>query len=341
MRQWLRHTFLFALAVVVSAGCATHLHLKAADPSAKLPSDSKPRPEYFNLAYGPHERNVLDLWQAKTTSPAPVLIFLHGGGFVGGDKWTLSGDLLKQCLDAGISVCSANYRFSTHQPFPGPMLDGARVVQFLRANARQLRIDPKRIALSGSSAGAGMSLWIAFKNDMADPKSSDIVARQSTRVTCVGVYGAQSSYDPRWVREVVGGRAYEHPALPKFYGVTLAELDTPNAYALYEQASAINYLTKDDPPVIMFYGEPKADLKPGPNKGLTVYYDGFGKEVEGPDKPGWGIHHVKFGYALKEKMDPLEIECIVRHMDDYDAKDKKENLTYPELVTFLKKNFKI
>lgn len=338
----LRFYSVLTITVVLTAGCATHAPLpKAADAAARLPSDTKLRPQYFNLPYGPHERNVLDLWQAETTKPAPVLIFLHGGGFVGGDKWTLHNDLLQQCLDAGISVCSANYRYSIQQPFPGPMLDGARVVQFLRAYSRQLHIDPKRIALSGSSAGAGMSLWIAFHDDLADPASDDFVLRQSTRVSAVCVYGAQCSYDPRWVRDVVGGRAYEHPALPMFYGLTLEELDSPKAYALYEQAAAINYLTKDDPPAIMFYSEPKAPLKPGPNTGLLVYYDGFGKQIEGLDKPGWGIHHVKFGYALKQRMDPLGIECIVRHMDDYPVQNAGENATYPELVAFLTKHFAV
>ncbi|NUM55929.1 MAG: alpha/beta hydrolase [Candidatus Hydrogenedentes bacterium] len=333
----------YSMCVLLAAfafGCATHPPLpKAAPETAKLPSETKPRPDYHNLPYGPHERNVLDLWQAKTKAPAPVLIFLHGGGFVGGDKWTLHNDLLQQCLGAGISVCTANYRYSTQEPFPGPMLDGARVVQFLRAYSRQLHIDPERVALSGSSAGAGMSLWIAFHDDMAAPDSDDFVLRQSTRVSAACVYGAQSSYDPRWVRDVVGGRAYEHPALPTFYGLKLEELDTPRAYALYEQAAAINHLTKDDPPVMMFYSEPKQPLKPGPNTGLRVYYDGFGKQADGLDKPGWGIHHIKFGYALKEQMDSLGIECVVRHADDYQGQPQGESPTYLELVAFLKKQF--
>ena len=184
-----------------------------------------------------------------------------------------------------------------------------------------------------------MSLWIAFHDDMADPHSRDFVARQSTRVACAGVYGAQSSYDPRWVRDVVGGRAYEHPALPIFYGLKLEELDTPKAYALYEQAGAINYLSKDDPPVIMFYGEPKGPLKSGPNTSLRVYYDGFGKDIPGEDKPGQGIHHIKFGYALKEKMDSLGIECLVRHADDYQARGNGDNGANAEFVEFLKKHF--
>lgn len=321
--------------LILALGCATHPLPKAADVTAKLPSDTKPRPNYFNLPYGPHERNVLDLWQAERAAPAPVLVFFHGGGFLGGDKWNLSPDLLRRCLDAGISVCSANYRYSRQAPFPGPMLDGARAIQFLRAHARQLRIDPQRIAISGNSAGAGISLWVAFHPDLADPTSDDYVLRESTRVACAGVYGGQSSYDPRWVRDVVGGRAYEHPALPYFYGLKLEELDSPKAYALYEQASAINYLTPDDPPVIMFYSEPKAPLKPGPNTGLRVYYPDFGKELPGQDKPGWGIHHIKFGYALKEKMDPLGIQCIVWHPEDHPQTGDAEVSANAAFVEFL------
>ncbi|MDZ4857441.1 MAG: alpha/beta hydrolase [Candidatus Hydrogenedentes bacterium] len=333
--------FVSTLILLAALGCATNPLPKAADASVALPSETKPRPAYFNLPYGPHERNVLDLWQAKSRGPAPLLIFWHGGGFLGGDKWTLHPDLLDRCLDAGISVCSANYRFSRQAPFPGPMEDGARAIQFLRAHARQLNLDPSRIALSGSSAGAGIALWLAFNDDLSDPRSPDYVLRESTRVTCVGVFGAQCSYDPRWVREVIGGRAYEHPALPFLYGLTLDELDSPKAYALYEKAAAINYLTKDDPPVIMFYSEPKAPLKPGPNAGTLIYYENFGKDLEGQDKPGWGVHHPRFGYALKEHMDPLEIECTVLHADDMPKEPDNEVPANAALLAFLKRHFEL
>ena len=101
------------------------------------------------MRYGPHDRNVLDLWKAKPKSgpnkSTPVVIFFHGGAFRTGDKSHVPATLLEMCLDAGISVASANYRLSETAAFPAPMLDGARAIQFVRKNAIELGIDPKRI----------------------------------------------------------------------------------------------------------------------------------------------------------------------------------------------------
>jgi hypothetical protein len=60
-------------------------------------------------------------------------------------------------------------------------------VQFLRMKAKEWNLDPKRFALSGNSAGAGISLWLAFHDDMADPTDKDPIARESTRLWCAAV----------------------------------------------------------------------------------------------------------------------------------------------------------
>jgi acetyl esterase/lipase len=277
----------------------------------------KPKPDVADEKYGPHERNVLDLWKAKADKPTPLVVFIHGGGFRAGDKSALAPALLDGCLKAGISVASINYRLSQHAPFPAPMLDGARAIQFLRSKAADWNLDPKRIAATGGSAGAGISLWVGFHDDLADPKSDDPVARQSTRLTCMAVNGAQSSYDPRWIKEKIGGKAHEHPALMPFYGLKADELDSPKAHKMYEEASAINYATADDPPAFLFYSEAKGPLP-------------------ADAKPGQGIHHPKFGEELKAKLDSLKVECVVRHADDYKGKDR--NLT-ADMVDFFQKHF--
>lgn len=306
------------------------------------PTDSKPLPPHHNVSYGPHERNVLDLWPAKSDEPTPVLIFLHGGGFVGGDKWHLDPALLTGCLDASISVASANYRFSNHAIFPASMLDGARAIQFLRTKAAEWNLDPTRIAAAGSSAGAGITLWVGFKDDLADPKSDDPILRESTRLSALVIYGGQCSYDPRFIREKIGGRAWEHPALTKLFGITPEELDSPKAYALYEQATMINFVTPDDPPVYGFYVEPLEPLPPGPNTGPTLNYPQFGQPIEGAQKPGEGIHHPTFGYLLKEKMEANQLECIVRHRTELEeAKRRSADQVAAEIVTFLIKHFKM
>jgi acetyl esterase/lipase len=278
----------------------------------------RPKPDVADEKYGPHERNVLDLWKAKSDTPTPLVIFIHGGGFRGGSKENLSPILLEKCLKAGISVAAINYRLSQHAPFPAPMLDSGRAVQHLRHKANEWNLDPKRVACTGGSAGAGISLWLGFRDDLADPKSDDPVARQSTRLTCMAVQGAQSSYDPRFIKKEIGGRAHEHPALLPFYGLKADETDSPRAHKLYAEASPINYVTKDDPPVFLFYAEPKGPLP-------------------ADARPGQGIHHPRFGEALKEKMDPLKIECVVRHRDDY--KENPQAALHKEMIEFFRRHF--
>jgi acetyl esterase len=265
---------------------------------------SKPPPDLSNIHYGPHERNVLDLWKAKSEKPAPLVVFIHGGGFSQGSKEGLSPALLRGCLEAGISVMAVNYRLSPEFNFPAHFMDCARAIQFARWKAADWNIDPKRVAATGGSAGAGTSLWIGFHNEMGDPKAEDPVLRQSTRLTCMAVMGAQSTYDPRVIREWVGGRAHEHPALQGFYGLKSEELDSPRAHKLYEAAAPIQYLTRDDPPVIAFYNEPKGPLP-------------------ADARAGQGIHHINFGLKLKERMDALQIECVVRHLDDGAQPDRE------------------
>src|SRR5687767_2928244 len=61
-------------------------------------------PDLANEKYGPHARNVLDLWKAKSDKPTPWVVYIHGGGFRGGSKETISPALLEGLLAKGISV---------------------------------------------------------------------------------------------------------------------------------------------------------------------------------------------------------------------------------------------
>lgn len=257
----------------------------------------KPAPDIANEHYGPHERNVLDLWRAKSDKPTPLVVFIHGGGFRAGSKDGVNSALINGLRAKGISVMAINYRLSPEVAFPAHYMDCARAIQYARLHAREWNLDPKRIGATGGSAGAGTSLWIGFHNDMADPKNADPVLRESTRLRCMAVFGAQSTYDPFVIKEWVGEAAAKHPALEGFYGLKPAQFDTPAAREMFTKAAAITHLTKDDPPVYAFYTEPRGPLPPDA-------------------KPGQGIHHINFGHKLKEQMDKLGIECTIRHADE-------------------------
>lgn len=256
-----------------------------------------PAPDHANVAYGDHERNVLDLWLAKSDKPTALVVYIHGGGFRGGDKRSLSPQLLEQCLAAGISVAALNYRLTNVAPFPAAHRDSARAVQFLRQGASKWNLDKQRFGATGGSAGGGISLWLAFHDDLADPGSSDPVARESTRIQCVAVNNAQSSYDPRFFRSIGLPRLEEHQFFFPFYGITREEFDSPQAHKLYDDAAAITHLSVDDRvPVLMTYG-------------------GGDVPIDDQTTVGVIVHHPKLGLALKERMDKLGLACTVTYRD--------------------------
>jgi acetyl esterase len=279
------------------------------------PKGKLPPPTFENVKYGPYERNVLDFWQAESKQPTPVLVSIHGGGFVAGNK-SVQPQLLKDCLDSGISVAAINYRYSTQAIAPAPFHDGARAVQFLRSKAKDWNIDSKRFAATGGSAGAGISLWLGFHEDMADPKSDDPVLRQSTRLTCMVAFEGQTSYDPRFIRKLFPGKdIYKNGALQKLFDFDPNKLDYLPAekYKLFEEVSPIKHVAKNAPPVLLWYNNPiDAEIT---NQGI-------------------GIHHPLFGKALKEKMDALKIPCEV-----VAAGKRLDGGTPTRTIDFLKEHF--
>src|SRR5688572_13206651 len=283
----------------------------------------KPLPDEANVKYGPHERNVLDLWLAKSATPTPLVLYIHGGGFRGGDKASLAPDRLRACLEAGYSVAAINYRLTDTAPAPAAYLDCARALQFLRAGAAKWNLDPKLVASTGGSAGAGTSLWLAFHDDLADPKSEDPIARESTRLTCTVVANGQSSYDPRFAEKAGLPRPNfeRHQFFEPFYDIKVSDADTPEAYKRYDAAAPITFLTKDDPPTLMNYSFQNVDVTNSSDLGLVV-------------------HHPKLGIALKEQMDKLGIECIVQYRAAEGNKTVRHGGGDPiGTVDFIKKHF--
>jgi len=151
------------LAVGVAAAPVSLAQTKA--PQAQSPVRGLPTPTHGNVAYGPHERNVLDFWQSKAAAPAPLVMFIHGGGFTGGDKGQIGRTHLQGLLDAGISVAAIQYRFLKHAPLPAAHQDAARALQFLRFKAQDWNVDKKRIGAFGGSAGAQLCVTALRRQD--------------------------------------------------------------------------------------------------------------------------------------------------------------------------------
>ena len=280
-RLWCR----FVLSVLFTL--ASHL---AAEP---------PKPTLVDVAYGTHPRQKLDFYKAVSEKPAPVVMHIHGGGWHNGDKSSFND--AAPFLAAGISVAVINYRFlpdaekaNVKPPLKMPMQDAARALQFVRSKAVEWNLDKARIAATGSSAGACTSLWLAFHSDMADPKSSDPIARESTRLWCAAVVRAQTSFDPKEMIEWIPNIAYG----PHVFGFKSSDGKRPAPFAEFvakresilpwiAEYSPCALVTADDPPVYLFY-----DLVPA-----------VGQTQENP------THSANFGVKLAEKCKEQGVEC--------------------------------
>jgi acetyl esterase/lipase len=314
---------LLAIVCVLSIFCTSTLAadapakaVPAAKPAAKPPEG--PKPTLADVPYGDDPKQVLDFWKAESSQPTPLLFYIHGGGWLGGTKNGMGG--LNIYLPAGISVVSIEYRFVSQAqaagikpPVEWPLHDAARALQFVRSKAAEWNLDKTRVAASGGSAGACSSLWLAFHDDMADPKSSDPVARESTRLSCAAVMAAQTSLDPKQMKEWMpnskyGGHAFGFANDPKnkltqfdaFLAGREQILPWIKEYSPYELVSS------DDPPIYMFYGS-------APD---------MGHEQSDP------THSANFGVGLQEKLKSVGVESYLMYSG---AKDVK----YPTVQGFV------
>lgn len=262
----------------------------------------QPAPTLANVAYGEHERQVLDFWRAESARPAPLILHIHGGGWVAGDKARVAA--LERYLAAGISVVSINYRFVTQAiaagvkpPVQWPLQDAARALQFVRHRAREWNLDPARIGATGGSAGACSSLWLAFHADLAQPASADPISRESTRLWCAAVSGAQTTLDPRQMKEWTpnsryGGHAFGF--MPDVNNLRTRDTQFAEFLAAREELlpwireySPFEHVTADDPPVYLIYPAPPA----------------LGQDQKDP------THTANFGVRLQEKLRAIRVPC--------------------------------
>jgi acetyl esterase/lipase len=253
---------------------------------------SVPKPTLSEVRYGDHERHVLDFWKAPADTPTPLVFVIHGGGWSGGSKERLARFVdPRALLKAGISVVAINYRLMKHAddvepPVKAPMHDATRALQFVRNKATEWNIDKERIGAAGGSAGGCTSLWLLYHDDLADPKSSDPVARESTRLRCAALMNAQTTLDPKQMKEWTpnskyGGHAFGFRDFARF----MAERE--NILPWIQEYSPYALVSTDDPPVYLNYKAPP----------------GLGMPQKDP------THTSNFGVKLQERCAEVGLAC--------------------------------
>lgn len=146
--------------------------------------DAHSLPDYGAQSPVTREAFAYDFFPAtgNISSPAPLLVWVHGGAWRFGTNQALRDTILRtpdveqpntQALmraafqQAGWAVASINYRYSHQALFPGALHDVKEAVRFFRANAHEFGIDPQRIAVAGGSAGGHLSMLVAHTGDSA------------------------------------------------------------------------------------------------------------------------------------------------------------------------------
>jgi acetyl esterase/lipase len=176
---------LLALLVVAgAAGCSGSLSVIPGG----MGSFTTATPTYEDLVYASTSAaQKLDLYLPEGNGPFPVVVMIHGGGFMVGDKadgmGLAGGD---QLLKAGFAIASLNYRMSGEATFPAPIQDAKAAVRFLRANAAQYKLNPDRIGAWGASAGGNLASLLGTSCGVAALEGAELGnADQSSCVQAV------------------------------------------------------------------------------------------------------------------------------------------------------------
>lgn len=280
------------------------------------PTPERPDPTVADFVYGKDsERQRFDLWLAKSDKPTPIVLLIHGGGWMGGDKRGYGKKDIDPFLKAGISVAAINYRFipeamaqKVDPPVKGCLHDAARALQTIRSKASEWNIDPKRVGATGSSAGACTSLWLALHDDLADSSNPDPVLTQSSRLTAAAVLGAQTSLDPKELREwmpnsIYGGHAFgfHAPGRSRAQEFDLLLANRDKVLSQIREYSPIELVGKDDPPIYLDFPNQKTEPV-------------IGKAEPDP------THSAIYGIKLAERLRGAGVEAVVAYPGQKDAK---------------------
>lgn len=187
---------------------------------------------------------------ANDTAGRPAVVYFHGGGWDHGDKATERERNIGNYLSAaGYVFVSANYRLGAGS-WPQNLLDCKNAVRFLRAHAQDYGVDPERIAVMGTSAGAHLALMVAYTAGDNALEPTAPYPRESSRVrAAVDFYGITDLLTRQLT--LPDGTPTAKPAdshAPIVFGDRVKKAD------VWRLASPVNHITKNSPPTFVTQG---------------------------------------------------------------------------------------
>jgi acetyl esterase/lipase len=155
------------------------------------------------FAYGSSPLELLDLYRSdRTDRPAPVLVWLHAGGWIGGDR-TAIADIVTDQLSHGWAIVSVDYRLAPEAPYPAPLTDAKAAVRWVKGHAAELGIDPTRVVVAGASAGGHLAALVGATTGRYEPTDLDPTA-QAADSTVAAVIDLVGPADLKAIAEAGG-----------------------------------------------------------------------------------------------------------------------------------------
>ncbi len=215
-----------------------------------LLSQDRLQPTLKDVAYaGDDPAQILDFYQAASETSTPLIVFIHGGGWRAGSKNAVPAYLLRAVQEGWASVVSLEYRFTDVEIHRAQVNDCMRAIQFVRSQAAEWNIDPTRVGVTGGSAGAHLSLWIALHDDVAEPGNDDPVERESSRVSCAVGFAGPTDWS------LLSEIDHKHPAYRQLLGYDPGFPAEEMSGLLKTDVSPITFASKDDPPTLIIHGD--------------------------------------------------------------------------------------
>jgi acetyl esterase/lipase len=234
-----------AVSLAAAAGAA------AQPAKSKLPEGTK---VHRNLEYvkGGHKRQRLDLYvPAKADAPLPVIVWVHGGAWLGGSKE--GGGPALPFAGKGYAVACINYRLSQHAVFPAQIEDCKAAIRWLRANAKTYNLNPERIGVWGASSGGHLAALLGTTGGVKKLEGKGGNAGESSRVQAVVDFFGPTDF-LQMDAHALKGSFFKHnpPNSPESRLIGGAIQKNVEKVKL---ANPIQYVTKDAPPFLIAHGE--------------------------------------------------------------------------------------
>lgn len=200
------------------------------------------------------KKHLLDIYlPAKTQGKIPLVVFIHGGGWLVNDKYAdigYMGNTVSALINNGMAVASIDYRFASQAQFPALIQDCNAALSFLCKNAEKYHLDASRIVIMGFSAGGHLASLQGLANNNKIPAFF-----MNGKVEKFNIKAVVDYYGPS---ELASMPSSEDPKSPEAILIGASPINRPD---LAKIASPISYVDKNDPPFLIFHGE-KDDMVP-------------------------------------------------------------------------------